>query len=72
MDKEATLKTQPKWKSKIFWTGIASLVLMAFGNFGLYQLFGIPQGLVQDIINFAFTAAGVFGIWNDSSDAINY
>lgn len=70
--KDQTLKTQPKWRSKIFWTGVASLVLMAFGNFGLYDLLGVTNEFVQNIINFLFTAAGLFGVWNDSSDVVNY
>ena len=71
-DKSITLKTQPKWKSKIFWTAIASVVLMILGNFGLYDKIGITSEFAQGIINTIFAAAAALGVWNDSSDAINY
>jgi hypothetical protein len=70
--KEVTLKTQSKWRSKVLWTGIAALVVMAFGHFGLYDVLGISSDWLKGTIDLIFTAAGIFGIWNDASDAVNY
>lgn len=71
-NKELTLKTQPKWKSKYFWAALGSLVLLILGNWGLFEVVGLTSDAAKAIIDAALVAATALGVFNDSSDATNW
>lgn len=69
---EITIKSQPKWKSKIFWIAISSIIAFILGNYGLYDVIGLTSDSFQTLLNLIFAALAAFGVWNDAGNKENY
>lgn len=69
---QKTITAQPKWKSKIFWAGILSLLIALAGQFGLWDVIGMTNETAQNIADTVLTLIGMFGVWNDSGNATEY
>lgn len=61
--------TQSRWKSKIVWTTILSLVVLVGGNYGLWDAIGMTSETFQQAANLVLTVLVTVGILNNPSDA---
>lgn len=69
---EKTIISQPKYKSKYFWTAIASLVMFVLGNYGLYDAIGMTNESFKTFVDLVFVALTALGIWNDAGNKLEY
>jgi len=56
---------QNRLKSKVVWLTITSALLLLCGEWGLYDLIGIKQEVIQHTIDFVLLALTTFGILNN-------
>lgn len=61
--------TQSRWKSKIVWTTILSLIVLVGGNYGLWDAIGMTSETFQQAANLVLTVLVTVGILNNPSDA---
>jgi uncharacterized membrane protein len=55
---------QDRFKSKVLWVTITSALLLLLGNWGLYEIVGIKQEIIQQTIDFILLCLTSFGIIN--------
>lgn len=67
---------QNRFQSKVFWIGVASIIFLLMGNYGLYDLIGMPEGTFKTIVetglNLVFSAGAVIGVGNNPTDGGAY
>lgn len=60
---------QNRLKSKVFWIGVLSIVVLIMANYGLFDIIGIQEGTFKEIfeglINLIFTGTSIFAIANN-------
>lgn len=61
--------TQSRWKSKIVWTTILSLIVLLGGNYGLWDAIGMTSDAFQQAANMVLGVLVTVGILNNPSDA---
>lgn len=63
---------QNRFKSKIFWVGVFSILCLLMGNYGLYDLIAMPEGTFKTVVetglNLIFGAGGIIGTANDPTN----
>lgn len=64
--------TQSRWKSRVVWTTIISLVILIGGNYGLWDAIGMTSDTFQTIANGILGILVAVGIINNptSSDSL--
>ena len=65
------IMNQNRFKSKVLWVTLASALLLLLGEWGLYEVIGIKQELMQHTIDFILLCLTAFGIIN-SPDNKNF
>lgn len=63
---------QNRFKSKVLWVSIVSLLLMILGHLGIYEKIGIDKTVFQGIFDLIFLVLGGFGIFNNPTDKQNF
>ena len=61
--------TQNRFKSKVFWTGIVSIILLIGGNYGLWDVIGMTSETFQTLANLVFGVLGAIGVLNNPTDS---
>lgn len=56
--------TQNRLKSKVLWIGLTSALLLLLGEWGLYEMIGIKQEVIQHTIDFILLCLTGFGVIN--------
>jgi uncharacterized membrane protein len=59
---------QSRYKSKIFWLGVLSILFLLMSNYGLYDVIQMPEGTFREIINTLCVMFGVFAVGNNPTD----
>jgi len=59
-------------KSKVVWISIASLVMLIFGELGLFQKMGITQDTFKIVIESILSLLVLFGVLNNPTDSENF
>lgn len=59
-------------KSKVVWISIASLVILIFGELGLFQKISITQDTFKIIIDSILSILVLFGVLNNPTDSENF
>jgi uncharacterized membrane protein len=60
-------KVANRWKSKMVWTSIFSLLFIIMGNLGLYKRIGITEDTLKTTIDSVLSIFVVLGILNNPS-----
>lgn len=55
---------QNRFKSKVLWVTLTSALLLLLGEWGLYEVIGIKQEVIQHTIDFILLCLTGFGILN--------
>ena len=61
--------TQNRFKSKVFWTGIVSIILLIGGNYGLWDVIGMTSETFKILADLIFGALGAIGVFNNPTDS---
>ena len=61
--------TQNRFKSKVFWVGIVSIIVLVGGNYGLWDVIGMTSETFQALANLVFATLGTIGVLNNPTDA---
>ena len=61
--------TQNRFKSKVFWVGIVSIIVLVGGNYGLWDVIGMTSDTFQALANLVFATLGAIGVLNNPTDA---
>ena len=61
--------TQNRFKSKVFWAGIVSIIVLVGGNYGLWNAIGMTSETFQALANLIFGALGALGVLNNPTDS---
>ena len=59
---------QNRFKSKVFWAGIVSIIILVGGNYGLWDVIGMTSETFQTLANLVFAALGTIGVLNNPTD----
>lgn len=59
---------QNRFKSKVLWVTLTSALLLLLGEWGLYEVIGIKQELIQKTIDFILLCLTSFGIINSPTN----
>jgi len=59
-------------KSKVVWISIASLVMLIFGELGLFQKMDITQDTFKIVIESILSLLVLFGVLNNPTDSENF
>jgi uncharacterized membrane protein len=62
--KGGEIMTQNRLKSKVLWIGLTSALLLLLGEWGLYEMIGIKQEVIQHTIDFILLCLTGFGVIN--------
>lgn len=65
-------KKQPRWKSLVMWTSIASAVWVILSATGLAEKWGIEQTTAKTVFDAVCTILVAFGILNNPTDGNNF
>ena len=65
-------KKQPRWKSLVMWTSIASAVWVIISATGLAEKWGIEQTTAKTVFDAVCTILVAFGILNNPTDGNNF
>jgi len=63
---------QSRLKSPVLWTGLASIVFLIMGNYGFYDVIGMPEGTLRAIVDTIFGIAGIVGVTNNPTDKVKF
>ncbi|RPI00336.1 MAG: holin [Ignavibacteriae bacterium] len=66
------MKRQNRFKSKVAWMAIGSLILLVCNTFGLFDKMGITSTSGQLIIDSILSILVLFGVLNSPTDANNF
>jgi len=66
------MKRQNRFKSKVAWMAIGSLILLVFNTFGLFDKMGITSTSGQLIIDSILSILVLFGVLNSPTDVNNF
>jgi len=64
-----TTTIQNRLKSKVFWMGIVSIILLVGGNYGLWDAIGMTSDTFQAIANGILSILTAIGVFNNPSDS---
>lgn len=56
---------QSRFKSKVAWLAVASLIGFLLGNYGLYDTVGLTNESYQQLVNLVFACLAAFGVFNN-------
>lgn len=59
---------QSRFKSKVVWTTVISLLLLIVGEFGIWEYSGIAESNVRLVIDSILSILVIFGILNNPTD----
>ena len=65
-------KKQPRWRSLVMWTSIASAVWVIISATGLAEKWGIEQTTAKTVFDAVCTILVAFGILNNPTDGNNF
>lgn len=63
---------QNRFKSKVFWVGVVSIIILLGGNYGLWDVIGMTSDTFQSLANMIFGALGAIGVFNNPTDSNNW
>jgi len=63
---------QNRFRSKIAWIAVASLIGFILGNYGLYDAVGLTNETYQQLVNLLFACLTTFGVFNNPTDENNF
>jgi len=56
---------QNRFKSKVAWLAVASVIGFVLGNYGLYEAIGLTDQTYQTLVDLVFAALAAFGVFNN-------
>lgn len=62
---------QNRFKSKVFWLGIISIIMLIGTNYGLWAVIGMTSDTFQTLANLVLATLGVIGVINNPTDKEN-
>lgn len=57
--------TQSRWKSKVLWIGIISVIILIMRNYGLYTYIGMDEAVFKLLLDTVLGILITLGIVND-------
>lgn len=57
--------TQNRWRSKVVWVTVATLVALLMTNYGLWQYIGMEEGVFTQVVELVLAIASAVGILNN-------
>jgi uncharacterized membrane protein len=60
---------QDRLKSPVLWMGIASIVILLMGNYGLWDAIGMSEPIFRQLVDLILVVLAGFGIVNDPTNA---
>lgn len=66
------LGKQERFKSKAMWASILGMLVLLIGNLGLYDVIGIDENALKNIIDIILSILVTFGILNNPTDSENF
>jgi len=60
--------TQNRFKSKVFWMGIVSIIVLVGSNYGLWGAIGMTSETFQTLANLILATLGVIGVINNPTE----
>lgn len=63
---------QSRYKSKVFWLGILSILFLLMSNYGLYDIIRMPEGIFREIINTLCVMFGLIAVGNNPTNKIGF
>lgn len=61
--------TQSRWKSKVVWVTVISLIILVGGNYGLFDYIGMTSDVFQTAANMVLSILVAVGIINNPTDS---
>jgi len=63
--------TQNRWKSKVLWLAVASLITFLLTQYGLWHWVGLDEGAFTKVVDLILVVLGLLGIINNPTDPEN-
>ena len=57
--------SQNRFKSKVVWISVISLIILLFGNYGLYDILKIDESTLEKMLNTILSILIGFGVINN-------